>query len=117
MYNVYMCVVWREIYSTATKGQKKDDIEEGKGRGFFMNIFHTRLCYDVRSLISWLGLGPIWTLMFAVLEISMILDNLTARRAASSKSEIGRIFKPAYPNNTFASSTLVPFKIDQYAQR
>ena len=50
---MYSSMKIRVMYSAATKGQQKDEKEEGKGRVFFfINIFHTLLCYDVRSFIS-----------------------------------------------------------------
>ncbi len=39
----------------------------------------------------------------------MMLESLTARRAASSRLLTGRIFRPAWAIITFASSTFVPF--------
>lgn len=45
---------------------------------------------------------------FADLAKLTILDNLTTKRAASSKLSTGRIFRPEEAMSTFASSTLVP---------
>ena len=44
----------------------------------------------------------------ASLAKETILDNLTLILAASSRSEMGKIFIPEDPINTLASSTRVP---------
>lgn len=40
-----------------------------------------------------------------------ISDNLTAKRAASSRLSTGKIFIPEFAIRSFASSTFVPYKL------
>lgn len=71
-------------------------------RGYNKGLMNFSKIYEIGGISK-------LTLRFADWASLTIVDNLTATRAASSRSSTGTIFKPAFAISALASSTFVPW--------